>query len=240
MKVVLKSVEQYAPELVEKTSHLTHGLVKLPGGVKMSSRKGNFLKAVDVIDMVKTALQSEYNSTDETVSLAATKYAFLKYKMGGDIVFNPKESVKMTGNSGPYLLYACVRAKKILEKASNDFENKNRVSIRDNGSELRSEPHDDGREREGERELVSKSSEHSFAKKLLEYSTVLDEAVTEMAPHKVANYLYELAQCFSRFYEACPVIGSSQEKERVKLVKVYLKIMIHGLDILGIKVPESM
>ena len=114
------------------------------------------------------------------------------------------------------------------------------MSIRDNGSELRSEPHDDGREREGERELVSKSSEHSFAKKLLEYSTVLDEAVTEMAPHKVANYLYELAQCFSRFYETCPVIGSSQEKERVKLVKVYLKIMIHGLDILGIKVPESM
>ena len=104
MKVVLKSIEQYAPELVAKTSHLTHGLVKLPGGVKMSSRKGNFLKAVDVINMVKDALKSEYNSTDEKVYLGATKYAFLKYKMGGNIIFDPKESVKMTGNSGPYLL----------------------------------------------------------------------------------------------------------------------------------------
>ena len=240
MKVVLKSVEQYAPELVEKTSHLTHGLVKLPGGVKMSSRKGNFLKAVDVLGMVKDALKSEYDSTEDVVSLAATKYAFLKYKMGGDIIFDPKESVKMTGNSGPYLLYACVRAKKILDKTSDDFENKNRVSIRDNGSELRSEPCDDRSEREGERELVPKSSERNFAKKLLEYSTVLDEAVSEMAPHKVANYLYELAQHFSRFYESCPVIGSDQEKERIKLVKVYLNIMTHGLNLLGINVPEEM
>ena len=120
MKVVLKSIEQYAPELVEKTSHLTHGLVKLPGNVKMSSRKGNFLKAVDVLEMVRDELKNEYNSSDEKVALAATKYAFLKYKMGGDIIFDPKESVKMTGNSGPYLLYSCVRAKKILSKSEND------------------------------------------------------------------------------------------------------------------------
>ena len=235
MKVVLKSVEQYAPELVEKTSHLTHGLVKLPGGVKMSSRKGNFLKAVDVIDMVKTALQSEYNSTDEAVSLAATKYAFLKYKMGGDIVIDPKESVKMTGNSGPYLLYACVRAKKILASVSNASEEHNRRR----GDYGATEARNDGPEGAFRRSIVT-NAERSLEKKMLEYRGILDEAVTEMAPHKVANYLYELAQCFSRFYEACPVIGSPQEKERIKLVEVYLKIMTHGLNILGIKVPESM
>ena len=113
MKVVLKSIEQYAPELVEKTNHLIHGLVKLPGNVKMSSRKGNFLKAIDVLNLIDEALESEYHSKDNKVSLAATKYAFLKYKMGGDIIFDPQESVKMTGNSGPYLLYSAVRAKKI-------------------------------------------------------------------------------------------------------------------------------
>ena len=118
MKVVLKSIEQYAPELVEKTTHLTHGLVKLPGGVKMSSRKGNFLKAVDVLNLVKEEFKSDYNSEDEKIPLAATKYAFLKYKMGGNIIFDPKESVKMTGNSGPYLLYSAVRAKKILAKGN--------------------------------------------------------------------------------------------------------------------------
>lgn len=56
MKVVLASVAEYAPKLVERTSHLTHGLVKLPGNVKMSSRKGNFLKAVDVLEMVQEIL----------------------------------------------------------------------------------------------------------------------------------------------------------------------------------------
>ena len=196
MKVVLKSVEQYAPNLVEKTSHLTHGLVKLPGNVKMSSRKGNFLKAVDVLDMVHEELKAEYNSVDDIVAIAATKYAFLKYKMGGHIIFDPHESVKMTGNSGPYLLYS--------ETYEYDTYEKNLV------------------------------------KKILEYKDTLKEAVKEMAPHKVASYLYELAQDFSRFYEHCPVAGSDKEAERTVFVKVYLDTLIHGLDILGINIPEKM
>jgi len=218
MKVVLKSVEQYAPELVEKTTHLTHGIVKLPGSVKMSSRKGNFLKAVDVLDMVKDALKSEYNSDDETVALAATKYAFLKYKMGGQIIFDPKESVKMTGNSGPYLLYSAVRAKKILDRTKETKD----ISP----------------------EATSPSSllpaERNLMKKLLLYKETLSEALSELAPHKVATFLYELAQDFSRFYENCPVAGSPEEKERKKLVALYLETMTHGLNLLGISIPEEM
>ena len=212
MKVVLKSVEQYAPDLVEKTTHLTHGLVKLPGNVKMSSRKGNFLKAVDVLNMIREELQNEYNSTDNTVALAATKYAFLKYKMGGHIIFDPKESVKMTGNSGPYLLYSAVRAKKILQKSSSQT-----AKVTSYGK-----------------------YEKNLAKKILEYKDTLKEAVAEMAPHKVASYLYELAQEFSRFYEHCPVAGNDREAERTELVKVYLDTMSHGLNILGINIPEEM
>ena len=77
-------------------------------------------------------------------------------------------------------------------------------------------------------------------KKLLEYGVVLDEAVAGIAPHKVANYLYELAQAFSRFYEHCPVIGCDHESERLKLVQVYLDTMTHGLNLLGINIPEEM
>lgn len=212
MKVVLKSVEQYAPELVEKTSHLTHGLVKLPGNEKMSSRKGNFLKAVDVLNMVRAELKSEYNSEDEKVALAAIKYAFLKYRMGGNIIFDPKESVKMTGNSGPYLLYSAVRAKKILSNCNSDEEI----------------------------DYIYNIYEKNLIKKALEYKGVLADAVAEMAPHKVANYLYELAQEFSRFYENCPVAGSAEEATRVKLVKTYLDTITHGLNILGIEIPEEM
>ena len=236
MKVVLKSIEQYAPELVKKTTHLTHGLVKLPGNVKMSSRKVNFLKAVDVLNMVKDELKNEYNSEDKKVSLAATKYAFLKYKMGGNIIFDPKESVKMTGNSGPYLLYSCVRAKKILA----GVENIRKANIATNGELLASEPHNDGRERSGSRANVLTPFERNLMKKLLGYKDVLSEAVNEMAPHKVANFLYELAQEFSRFYENCPVAGAPEEAERAKIVEKYLNVMTHGLNILGIEIPEEM
>ena len=214
MKVVLKSVEQYAPELVAKTSHLTHGLVKLPGNVKMSSRKGNFLKAVDVLDMVRDALKSEYQNEDEVVALAATKYAFLKYKMGGQIIFDPQESVKMTGNSGTYLLYSAVRAKKILEKTKSQSQHQNQHSLT--------------------------TPERNLIKKILAYKNVLSEALSEMAPHKVATYLYGLSQDFSRFYENCPVAGSPEESSRKQLVKLYLDIMTHGLNLLGIVIPEEM
>ncbi|MBQ2695604.1 arginine--tRNA ligase [Candidatus Saccharibacteria bacterium] len=235
MKVVLKSVEQYAPDLVEKTSHLTHGLVKLPGNVKMSSRKGNFLKAVEVLDMVRDALKAEYNSTDEKVYLSAVKYAFIKYKMGGNIVFDPHDSVKMTGNSGPYLLYSCVRAKKILASVNNVF---GEHSCRRGGYNVVTLSNS---EREGvSQKNIIVEAERNLAKKILEYKDTLQNAVFEMAPHKLANYLYELAQEFSRFYENCPVAGSEREPERLQLVKVYLDTMAHGLDILGINIPEEM
>ena len=242
MKVVLKSVEQYAPDLVEKTTHLTHGLVKLPGNVKMSSRKGNFLKAVDVLAMVRDALKSEYDSDDNLISLAATKYAFLKYKMGGDIIFDPKESVKMTGNSGPYLLYSAVRAKKILTKSHVEESNTSaQGGFRSAAARgLAPAARGDGPAGRDPGVEVFDSSERSLAKKLLEYQAVLHEAVAELAPHKVANYLYELAQTFSRFYENCEVIGSEQETERLELVRAYLNTMTHGLSILGISIPEEM
>lgn len=212
MKIVLGSVGEMNPELPARTTHITHGNVKLPGNVKMSSRKGNFLKAVDILNLVSDELRETYHSTDFTVALGAAKYAFLKYKMGGDIIFDPQESVKMNGCSGPYLQYSCVRAKKILEKCAGiDFEN-----------------------------MSLSASEKALSKKIIQYRTVLAEAVREMAPHKLANYLYELAQEFSRFYEKCPVAGSEFEKARAGLVKVYLDVMMHGLNILGIEVPEEM
>ncbi len=221
MKVVLASVQEYAPELVEHTQHLTHGMVKLPGNVKMSSRKGNFLKAVDVIDIVGRAL-AETSSEDAQATLsgkiilAAIKYAFLRYRMGGDIVFDPKESVSVSGNSGVYLLYSAVRAKKILQKLKNEEVNKKIVQ---------------------EDEL---QYERRLNKKIVQYAEVIRGAVQEKAPYKLCNYLYELAQEFSRFYEHVPVAGSVRVSERKVMVQAYLNVMMHGLGLLGIEVPEAM
>lgn len=218
MKVVLASVKEYAPELVERTRHLTHGLVKLPGNVKMSSRKGNFLKAVDVIELIREELGGE--KADMKVVLAAIKYAFLKYKMGGDIIFDPKESVSTTGNSGVYLLYSAVRAKKILDKTGKEPELNKKIV-----QEIDPE----------EQKYVRKLN-----KKIVQYNEVLAEAVKEKAPYKVCGYLYELAQEFSRFYEHVKVAGSEREAELRETVKVYEGVMEHGLGLLGIEVPEEM
>lgn len=226
MKVVLASVYEYAPELVERTSHLTHGLVKLQGNVKMSSRKGNFLKAVDVIEMIREMLGGK--EADERIVLAAIKYAFLKYKLGGDIVFDPKESVSTNGNSGVYLLYSAVRARKILQKiGQGEGLNKKFVQeeLEEQGSELTDE----------EREFTRKLN-----KKIIQFGEVLKVAVLEKAPSKLCTYLYELAQEFSRFYEHVKVVGGKHEELLGQVVKAYYQVMEQGLGLLGIEIPEEM
>ena len=212
MSVVLKSVEQYAPELVNATTHLTHGIVKLAGGVKMSSRLGNFLRATDVLDSAKQANLEATGKDDEPTSLGAIKYSFLKNRMGGDIIYDPLESVSIHGNSGPYLQYAHARARSILSKSKVE------------GQKVESlEP--------GERTLV---------RKLAEYVDVINKAVDELAPHVVCTYLYELAQEFNRFYEKNRVVGDEREQIRLNLVSVYADTLKKGLKLLGIHAPEKM
>ena len=240
MKVVLKSIEQYAPELVEKTVHLTHGLVRLPGNVKMSSRLGNGLKATDVLDVVAEELKKEYGSEDFKIVLAATKYAFLKYKMGGNIVFDPKESVKMTGNSGTYLLYSCVRAKKVLQKVYKMSSSGRDSSLSSQVSSLSPRSNCGFPSEDNFINFDLNIFEHSLSKKIVQYRDILREAVAEIAPHKIVNYLFNLAQEFSKFYENCPVVGSAEEPQRIEFVQSYLNVMEHGLKILGIEIPEEM
>jgi arginyl-tRNA synthetase len=81
MKVVLKSIEQFEPDLVARSLHVPHGNVKLAGGVKMSSRLGNFLRATDVLDMVRSANNEISGDRSDGAVLGAVKYAFLKQRI---------------------------------------------------------------------------------------------------------------------------------------------------------------
>jgi arginyl-tRNA synthetase len=211
MKVVMKSIEQYAPEITDRTIHITHGMVKLKGGIKMSSRQGNFLKAVDVLQIVV----DENLEANPTTVLAAIKYAFLKYSIGGDISFDPKESIAMEGNSGPYLQYAHARAKSILRKS--DFQSP-----------------------EIQTDTTLDTHERSLVRKLSEYSEVIEKAIFELAPHVICAYLYELSQEFNRFYENSTVIGDNRELLRIGLVNKYANTLKDGLTLLGIEAPDSM
>lgn len=243
MKVVLASVSELAPKLPERTTHLTHGQVKLPGNEKMSSRKGNFLKAVDVIEMTAEELAAASGQeADERVVLAALRYALLKYKMGGDIIFDPKESVAMTGNSGVYLLYSAVRARKILQKISDSALPVRGAGARDLSEDASRRSPENASTSQGNAAVTNpeEASVRRLSKKIVQYQDVLREAVMEKAPNKICAYLFELAQEFSRFYENVKVVGSEREAELAVVVKSYANVMEHGLGLIGIEIPEEM
>ena len=213
MQVVLASVSEFEPEIVARTQHITHGVVKLAGGVKMSSRKGNTVTALEIIDAAHSAAKEQGRGANEDTVLAAIKYAFAKNRIGGDVIYDPKDSIALEGNSGPYLQYAHARAKSILAKASS-HQSSAVTSLE-----------------AGERSLVLK---------LTEFPEVITHAIEELAPHLVCTYLYDLAQVFNRFYEQNRVIGDPREAERLVFVAQYAEVLKNGLDVLGIHAPDSM
>lgn len=215
MTVVLKAIEQFAPELAQATTHLTHGLVKLAGGVKMSSRKGNILRANDVLDLASAANKEVTGKDDEQTALAAVKYAFLKTRMGGDIIYDPKESVSILGNSGPYLQYAHARARSILSKAQKNS------GLRPQASDI-------------------DSDERSLLRKIGEYAEVVEQATVELMPHHICTYLFELAQNFNGFYEKNRVVDDRREAVRLQLVQAYADTLRSGLTLLNIPAPDRM
>jgi arginyl-tRNA synthetase len=217
MGVVLKAIEQFSPELASTTTYIPHGMVRLDGNVKMSSRLGNIIRATDVLSITHEAIKESGRDPNDITMLGAIKYAFLKNRMGGDIIYDPKESVSLEGNSGPYLQYAHARARSILSKAGDK-----RVVV---------EQHSLPDLEAGERSLV---------RKIGEYSEVVDKATAELIPHHIATYIYELSQVFNRFYENSHVIGDPRESIRLKLVSAYADTLKSSLAILGIFAPDKM
>ncbi len=210
LSVVMRSIEQYEPELVAKTIHHTHGRINFADGSKMSSRSGNVVMANDVIDATFAAARSN----DEPIILGAIRYSFLKNRIGGNIAYDPEESVAQEGNSGPYLQYALVRARSILGK------------VEAKSSEVTIDSLD--------------QYERSLARKLSMYGEAFEMALNDYSPHHIAVYLYELAQIFNRFYENSRVEGDPREAIRVQLVRSYEKVLSHGLGLLGMPAPEKM
>lgn len=213
MQVVLKAIEQIAPELAQKTIHITHGMVRLSGGLKMSSRLGNIVRAEDVLSAVSKANRQLNKQENFDVVLGAVKYAFLKNRLGADFIFNPAESVSLQGNSGPYLQYAYVRASSILQKSTN------KTSF----SEEKLDP-----------------DERSLARKISHFSEIVEQAAKEMLPSHVCGYLYELAQNFNRFYEKNRILGDERENVRLMLVGAYADVLKNGLKLLNIPAPKKM
>ncbi len=224
-KVLFKSMSFVFPELASKTQHVSHGMLRLPEG-KMSSRTGNIISAESLIDQVKEKVlekmkdaelsQEEKNETVYSVSTGAIKYSILHQAIGGDIVFDFDKSISFEGDSGPYLQYSAVRAHSILKKAEGV------VSVSKN---------------------IPENWETTNIERLLErFPDIVARAGSEYAPHYIATYLIELAGEFNSFYAHHKIIDEADVSSsyRLAVTQAFYQVMISGLNLLGIKVPEKM
>lgn len=214
MRVVYAAADVFNPGIGAMMTHLTNGTVRFADGKKMSSRLGNVTRAIDVLNIVKQRVSSitDQPELQDDIALGAIKYAFAKYRLGGDIAFDVEETVSLQGNSGPYIQYAHARACSILAKAGTI----------------------------GEIDQTCDTSERQLLQKLSEFPEVVEKAAREYLVHGICNYLYELAQEFNRFYEHNRVIDDPRQAIRLALVTRYRDTLASGLRILGIIAPEKM
>ena len=189
------------------------GTVRLTTG-KMSSRNGEVVEVEWLLEQIHDAIKNRGAEPTKDVVVGAIRYEFLKTRVGSDVIFDINDAASISGNSGPYLQYAHARACAILRKSLTN----NDVATVD----------------------ALDKNEHTLLLKLSEYSEQKNRAITELMPHHLCTYLFELTQVFNSFYEKSRVIGDDREAIRIRLVKEYKNILASGLDILGIPALEKM
>lgn len=152
------------------------------------------------------------------VALAAIKYADLSNGLQKDYVFNAERMVQTTGDTGPYLQYAHARVNQILRRADAE--------------EIRY----------GAVVELQETAEQQLALLLTRFGEIVDEVATSLTPHKLCNYLYEVAGALATFYEECPVLRSEGEvrSSRLALCAATKSVLAKGLYLLGIDAPERM
>ena len=227
-KAVINVLEILDDKFKDKYFHLSFGWL-LMNGKKTSSRSGKNIKGTDLLEeslkVAKTKIV-ELKSYDENkkekiarvVALAGLKFLILSHEFNKDVNYDPERFVNFEGYSGPYILYAYVRAESIIQK-SKDLDTQDLSGVR-----------------VGE-------YEEKLLKWLVRYPQVAYRSGTEVAPHSMCNYLYELAQRFNSFYAHCPVLEASEEEEqgiRLALAKGSAQILKNGLNLLGIETVENM
>lgn len=226
-KVVLSAMSEVFPELRAKTKHISHGMLRLPSG-KMSSRTGTVVAAEDLIQDVKDAVRTkiaERSFDDETqdrvaeaVAIAALKYSVLKQAPGKDIIFSLDTALSFEGDSGPYLQYTTIRTRSLLAVAE------------DAGVVVGQAVQPDGWEITDVERLLNRFPE------------IVVSAYDELAPQHMVVYLTELASAFNRFYANHHIVQADDVTSpyKVGITKAVHTILVNGIAMLGIPLPEKM
>ncbi len=228
-KVLFKILELLGFKFAKNCYHLSYGMIELPEG-KMKSREGKVVDADDIINKMielaekeikkrRTIKKSEkIKELSKKIGVGALKYYLLHFSAEKNFVFNPEKSISFEGETGPYLMYSLVRAKRILEK--NNEKINSRINF----------------------ELLNTKDEILLIKKLGEYPRIVKKAGKTYSPHIICEYAFNLANLFNAFYEKNPVLNAEKKvrKARLVLVQSYKLVMSSCLTLLGIKEVKEM
>ena len=209
--------------------HIAFGSILGEDHKLMKTRSGDNVPLRDLINEAVTRARAmidgknaelpeeEKKHIARVVGLGAVKYAELSQHRMTDYVFSWSKMLSLQGNTAPYLQNAYVRVRSIFRKL---------------GAELG----------EGRNVSLTETAELALAKKLLQFGEVVPAVLNEFRPNLLANYLFETANAFHTFYEACPVLKASDTERHSRLVlcDTTARVLREGLGLLGVETPERM
>ena len=217
-----------------KKTHVVFGIMRFGDGMIFSSRSGNIIRLVDLLDEAKTQVkkvideknpnipEDEKENISEIVGSGAIKYFDLSQNRTSDITFTWDKVLSFEGNTGPYLQYTYVRIMSIFRKLKEeniDVENENIILDDMTGIE---------------RELAAE---------LLRFPQAVVKSYESYRPNIIADYLFDMAKLFNNFYNSSSILKEENKKvmdARILLVKKTAFVLKEGLSLLGIKTVDRM
>lgn len=209
--------------------HITHGSILGENRKLMKTRSGEnvplrdlleeaIMRARKIVEEKNPDLtETEKEQIAKIVGIGAVKYADLSQYRMTDYVFSWDRMLSLQGNTAPYLQNAYVRIRSIFRKIGGNFTVPDELKL-------------------------SEATELTLAKRLAQFAEVVPQVLNDFRPNLLANYLFELANAFHGFYEACPVLKSEEpvRSSRLALSALTGRTLQQGLNLLGIEVPEKM
>lgn len=221
-------------KLVNDNTELTFqgfGTMNGKDGKPFKTRDGGVMRLENLIKEINDAVydkimenrsvsEEEARQTAKIVGLSALKYGDLSNQASKDYIFDIERFTSFEGNTGPYILYTIVRIKSILNKyAENSTVSHNKILAALNASE---------------KELMLVLSK---------YNDVIENAVSELAPHKICAYIYELSNAFNKFYHETKILACEDEERKsgyINLISLSKEILEKSIDLLGFSAPDRM
>jgi len=175
-------------------------------------------RAAKIVEQKNPGLsEDEKNEIARKIGIGAVKYADLSQYRMTDYIFSWERMLSLQGNTAPYLQNAYVRIRSIFRKAAESAPKIDRL-------------------------VLSDSADINLAKRLCQFAETVPQVLNDFRPNILANYLFELANSFHTFYEACPVLKAEEPARSSRMVLCALtgRVLKDGLGLLGIEVPERM